>query len=241
MDGVALQRESKAFGLDLTRTQLEAFGLFERKLYEANAVMNLTRVPASECWSRHFLDSLSLSPLIPLNALVLDIGSGGGFPGACLAIARSDLRVVCMDSHQKAFVFLQSLFGSGGLLPVLYRVVLARAELAAHEPEYRERFDFVTGRAVAPLAVQCELSAGFVRVGGEFVPMRTPSDREAARFGSERLGLQLVDLRQVRIGALGADRLFPIYKKVGQTPKDFPRPFAKIKSHPLSKDATNRT
>ncbi len=235
MDGVALAEHAQAFGLALTRTQLEAFAVFERHLYEANAVMNLTRVPQSECWSRHFLDSLALSPLIPNGSSVIDIGSGPGFPGACLAIARADLRVTCLDSSNKAVAFMSRLFAPSGLLPVLFQIVGARAEIAAHDRALRESFDVVTGRAIAPFPIHTEISAGFAKVGGRFVPMRTPKERdEITQFPAAKLGLQLAELKTVRISPLGAERLFPVLLKKGKTPGEFPRGWSQIKSKPLS-------
>ena len=234
MDGKALSDEAKSFGLALTRTQLEAFALYEKRLYEANRAANLTRVPLTECWSRHFLDSLILSPLVPQGATVLDIGSGAGFPGACLAIARPDLTVTCMDSGSKAVLFLRDLFGPGGLLSVLYNVVQGRAEDAALEKRLRESFDFVTGRALAPLPVQAEVSAAFVKVGGLFVPMRTPKDRGVVNFGANRLGLQLIEMKSLRVNPIGAVRFLPVFKKQGRTPTEYPRSWARIKSKPLS-------
>jgi 16S rRNA (guanine527-N7)-methyltransferase len=233
MDGKALQEEAAKLGLHLSRAQLEAFGFFEAALYEANTAMNLTRVPKEECWVRHFLDSLLLSPLVPRGATVLDIGSGGGFPGVCLAIARADLVVSCMDSSGKSVQFLRTNFAPGGRLPFLMEVIEARAEVAAHDSRFREQFDFVTGRAVAPLPIQLELSAGFARVGGLVVPMRTPADREAARGRYEPLGLQLVELRTAVLPPLRATRLFPVYRKQGRTPPEFPRSWAKIRRDPI--------
>lgn len=233
MDGKALQVEVAKLGLKLTRAQLEAFGFFEAALYEANAAMNLTRVPREECWVRHFLDSLLLSPLIPQSASVLDIGSGAGFPGVCLAIARADLVVSCMDSNGKAAQFLRTNFAPGGRMPFLMEVIEARAEEAAHDPRFRERFDVVTGRAVAPLPIQLELSAAFARVGGLVIPMRTPADREAARGRFESLGLQLVELKTATLAPLRAARLFPVYRKKGKMPVEYPRSWAKIRRAPL--------
>ncbi|MCW5946638.1 MAG: 16S rRNA (guanine(527)-N(7))-methyltransferase RsmG [Fimbriimonadales bacterium] len=235
MNGAALSENAAALGVQLTRVQLEAFALFEKFLYEANATMNLTRVPQDECWSRHFLDSLAISPMIPKGSNVLDIGSGPGFPGACLAIARSDLRVTCIDSSNKAVSFMARVFGPNSTLPVLYQVINARAETAAHDSKLRESFDVVTGRAIAPFPVQAEISAAFVKVGGIFVPMRTPKERdEIAKFPAMRLGLHLSEFKSVRVAALGADRLFPNFAKKGKTPGEYPRGWSKIKASPLS-------
>src|ERR1041384_4679794 len=134
-------------GLELTPEQVAQFEAFEAKLYEANAVMNLTRVPREECWLRHFVDSLLFQDLIPLNARVLDIGTGPGFPAWPLACARPDLQVTALDSNGKMLGFLRS-----QPLPNL-EVVQERAE----EWGAFERFGVVTGRALAPLPVQIEL------------------------------------------------------------------------------------
>ncbi len=233
MDGKALLENARQFGLELTRTQLEAFALYEGRLYEANSVMNLTRIAKEDCWSKHFLDSLTLSPHIPKNSTVLDIGTGAGTPGAALAIARPDLTVSVMDSAGKAIGFLDSVFGSAGPLPVLFRIIQARAEDAGRDSKLRESFDFVTGRALAVLPIQGELSAAFVRVGGLFVPMRTPNDKNDVRFGGETLGLQLVETHSPVVKALGATRFLPVYKKTGRTPSEFPRKWAQISTKPL--------
>lgn len=231
MDGKSLADCAAAFGLSLTRTQLEAFALFERRLYEANRAMNLTAVPQSECWRRHFLDSLAISPLIPNKESVLDIGSGPGFPGACLAIARPDLQVSCMDSASKATSFMRDLFSPRGVLPVLFEIIEGRAEEIAHDPSYRERYGVVTGRAVAPFPIQVEVSAAFVSPGGRFVPMRTPTERDRIRSSDvAQFGLRLQALELVRIPALSADRLFPVFMKIGRTPPEFPRKWAQIKA-----------
>jgi 16S rRNA (guanine527-N7)-methyltransferase len=235
VNGAALSENAAAFGLQLTRVQLEAFALFEKFLYESNVTMNLTRVPQSECWSRHFLDSLAISPMIPNGSSVLDIGSGPGFPGACLAIARPDLKVTCMDASSKAVSFMARVFGPHSILPVLYQVINARAETASHDSKLRESFDVVTGRAIAPFPIQAEISAAFVKVGGIFVPMRTPRERdEIANFPVMKLGLHLSEFKSTRIPAIGADRLFPIFSKKGKTPGEYPRGWSKIKSSPLN-------
>jgi 16S rRNA (guanine527-N7)-methyltransferase len=234
VDAGALAAGAKTIGLSLTATQIEALALFERRLYEANAVMNLTRVPQAECWTRHFLDSLVLSPYIPTGSTVLDIGSGPGLPGAVLALARPDLRVTCLDSGGKPVRFMSGLFGPEGPLPVLFQVLQLRAEDAAIDGKYRERYDVVTGRAIAPFPVQAEISAPFASVGGSFLPLRTPAERdEIVRFPASQLGLALTDLKVVRVPGIGADRLIPAFTKRGRTPKEFPRTWSAIKANPI--------
>ena len=85
MNRLAFAEAALSLGIRLSEAQLNAFETYEAALYQANQVMNLTRVPQSEAWIRHFLDSLLLCPLIPEGAKLLDIGTGPGLP-ACQPI-----------------------------------------------------------------------------------------------------------------------------------------------------------
>ena len=184
--------------------------------------MNLTRIPQEEAWLRHFVDSLLFHDLIPEGSLVLDIGSGPGFPAYPLALARPDLRVTALDSSGKMLGFLRM-----QPLPNL-EVVQARAE----ECGLREAFDTVTGRAVAPLPLQLELSAAPLKVGGVLVPMRTPMDD----FGEplwEALGLRPSGFHERTLPFTDVVRVFPTFLKERETPERFPRRWAEMKLRPL--------
>lgn len=221
MDRLAFYGAVKELGMDLSDSQLDQFELFESNLYVVNEERNLTRVPRDECWSRHFLDSLLIAPLIPEGAKVLDIGCGPGFPSWPIACARPDLQVMGMDSNGKMLGFLES-----QTLPNL-SVSSDRAE----ESLLREKFDFVTGRAVAPMAIQCEISAAFLRIGGFFVPMRTQNDQWDAEDALKLIGLEIVNVERRQIGDV--ERVFPMFRKFKATPRKFPRRWAEIKKKPL--------
>jgi 16S rRNA (guanine527-N7)-methyltransferase len=211
-------------GLTLSDAQIEAFESFDERLYAANAVMNLTRVPREEAWLRHFVDSLLFHDLIPEGSEVLDVGTGPGFPAWPLAAARPDLRVTALDSSGKMIGFLAQ-----NPLPNL-RAVVDRAETWG----VREGFDVVTGRAVAPFGIQLELSAPPSKVGGLIIPMRTPSEKEAVKgFPAPELGLQPAGLHERALPGTDIVRLFPVYRKVAATPSKYPRPWAEIKRAPL--------
>ena len=225
MDREAFSNGAAELGLSLSDEQLVQFLEFEERLYAANQVMNLTRVPREECWLRHFLDSLLIQDLIPNGAEVLEIGTGPGFPAWPLACARIDLKVTALDSSGKMIGFLQENPLSN------LQCVLGRAE----EWGVRSEFDVVTGRALAPLTTQLELSAAPCKVGGLVVPMRTPSDEKLAReFQAGMLGLEL-DRIETR-GLPGTDivRMFPIYRKTHKTDSRYPRTWAEIKRAPLA-------
>jgi 16S rRNA (guanine527-N7)-methyltransferase len=205
---------------------LEAFERFEEALYESNRVMNLTRVPREEAWLRHFLDSLLFQDLIPQGARVLDVGTGPGLPAWPLACARPDLQVTALDSNGKMLGFLKS-----QPLPNL-EIVQARAE----EWPRKEAYDVVTGRALAPLPVQLEVSSKPCKVGGAVIPMRTAADRASlAHLRLEGLGLQLDEVVERELPGAEVPRLFPIFRKVSRTDQQFPRRWAEIKAKPLTK------
>ena len=139
---------------------------YHRLLCEWNARMNLTGdTDFAVALYRHYLDSLAplrLEGLFAHGARVIDVGSGAGFPGLPLAIARPDLRVTLLDALQKRISFLSAVVEELGLTHV--RLLHVRAEDGARNPEHRERYDLAVARAVATLPVLCELMLPFVAV-----------------------------------------------------------------------------
>lgn len=224
MDLRRFQAGCARLGLRLSEAQLSEFARFGDALYAANLSMNLTRVPAEKCELLHFLDSLLFQDLVPKHAHVLDVGTGPGFPAWPLARARPDLGVTALDSSGKMMGFLRS-----QLLPNL-ECVECRAEAFSS----REQYDFVTGRAVAPLPIQLELSAAPCRIGGLVVPMRTPGDLvEIERLDVALLGLSLREVVRRVLPDVAALRVFPIYEKTAATPASFPRSWAAMKRKQL--------
>lgn len=185
--------------------------------------MNLTRVPKDESWIRHFADSLLFESVFTEGSQVLDIGTGPGFPAWPLACARPDLKVTAIDSSGKMLGFLEKT-----PLPNL-NLVQVRAE----EWDMREQFDFVTGRALAPLPVQLELSAPLCRIGGFVTPMRTPSDQVILN-SVDLLGLRLEAVKSRQLPDSTTERVMPLYKKVAPANKIYPRRWAEIKKNPLA-------
>lgn len=221
MNRSLLKSNAERIGVSLNEAQLDSFDAYESFLYRVNETRNLTRVPREECWSRHFLDSLTLSPLIKSNSSVLDIGTGAGFPGLCLAITREDLRVTVLDSNSKYIEFVRECVA---LLRIDVRMIHERAEAIAHDAAYREKFDVVTGRAVAPLDAFGEISAAFVAEGGLFLPMRTVTESPAS---FEKFGLKLLQVHDVQVG--DAMRRIPVYEKIAPTDSKYPRKWSQIR------------
>lgn len=223
MDLTPLFEHCQGAGIPLTEEQKAAFHSFAEALSERNTQVNLTRVPADLFAVRHFVDSLLVQEFVPHRSTVLDIGTGPGFPAWPLACARPDLRVTAMDSAGKMLDFLRS-----QPLPNL-EVRLSRAEERADS-----LYDVVTGRAVAPLPVQIELSSNWVKEGGALVLFRTPPERGACDLHDlAKLGLILESLNERELPDGQGSRLFPVYRKVGKSESRTPRKWADMKKKPL--------
>lgn len=140
-------------GLLLTDEQYEKLALFSKGLLEWNRKINLiSRKDTDQLWFSHILHSLT--PLfyleIPTGWRLFDLGTGGGFPGIPLAIARPDLHVTLADSIRKKMTAVEDLVHRLDLANVDVRV--GRAEDIGRETGMARRYDVVVCRAVAPLA-----------------------------------------------------------------------------------------
>ncbi len=223
-------------GLEKHLVHAEMFTNLYEVLVETNKLFNLTAVTSPEgVCSLHFADSLTACELIPESAKVLDIGCGAGFPSLPIAIARSDLSVLGIDSTEKKVEFSADFAKKNGIMN--FSSLSARAEELAHT-NYRESFDFVTARAVARLNVLAELALPFVKLGGYFLAMKGSLGEEEwseAEKGVRTLGGELVKLKEFELNTdRGAQkRTLILIKKTKKTAEIYPRQYAKITKKPL--------
>ena len=207
---------------------------FGELLLEKNKVMNLTAITDPEdVASLHFLDSAALLTLADLkDKTVVDVGTGAGFPGMPLKILEPSIRMTLLDSLGKRITFLQEVCNELGLQNV--QCVHARAEEFA--AEHRGQFDFATSRAVANLSVLCELCLPLVKTGGYFLAMKSV-DSDAELKDAERairtLCGRVERSADYRIPGTEVIHRVIFIKKEAETPKKYPRAFAKIKKNPL--------
>lgn len=213
---------------------IEKLEIFSSSLVEKNKVMNLTGITEPrEIATLHLLDSLSLLPLAALDgASIVDVGTGAGFPGVPLAIALPNSRVTLLDSLNKRVDFLRETGQQLGLTNAEY--VHGRAEEFA--ADHRESYDFAVSRAVASLPMLCELCLPLVKVGGQFLAMKSSHTQEeiaAAGPAISKLGGQITAVKDYTIPTTDVVHRVVCIQKVSPTPKKYPRRFAQIKKAPL--------
>ena len=207
---------------------------FSRMLLEKNQVMNLTAITdPRDVAVLHLLDSLALTGLAGLEGrTVVDVGTGAGFPGVPLAIARPSARVTLLDSLGKRVDFLRESCRTLGLDNV--ECVHGRAEEFAGER--RETFDLAVSRAVAALPVLCELCLPLVKVGGAFWAMKSVDTEEeisASKTAVKVLGGRIQAVNDYTIPTTEVVHRVVCIQKTAPTPKKYPRRFALIKKQPL--------
>jgi len=139
--------------LEISDTQWQLLEKWATLLLDVNQNVNLiSRKETDLLWEKQILPCLSLLIFrkIPAGVDVCDFGTGGGLPGVILAIVRPDLRLTLLDSRQKKVAVVQQMIDTLKLSNV--QTVHGRGEeLGKQRPPWRQRFPFVTARAVAPL------------------------------------------------------------------------------------------
>jgi len=216
-----------------TETRLRAL---VAEVLRVNQQFNLTSVRDPEAaWERHVLDSLEALPTGLLEGVrrVIDVGSGPGFPGLALAMARPQLKMVLLDATAKKCRFLENTIA---MFELNARVVNGRAETIGRNRMYRAAYDVATARAVGSMSEVSELCLPLVRVGGNVILWRGERARDelkSSKKAIELLGGVLSSVKQYSLSAHQGNFHLVVIQKQSETPPRFPRRDGLPKSEPL--------
>ena len=230
-----LKEKAALYGVELDEKALERFDIYARLLVDWNEKINLTAITEpDEIVIKHFVDSLSIFSAvdIPEAARVIDVGTGAGFPGVAMLIARPDLDITLMDSTNKKLNVIRDILENMGLEA---NVVHKRAEEAGQSKDFRETYDFATARAVSNLRDLSEFCLPFVKVGGTFISMKSAKADEEIEEGKKAisvLGGRIKEKKTFNLEDAG-ERTVILIEKSSSTPAKYPRPSAKMTKNPI--------
>lgn len=223
------------FGVSLSDDSVMKFDTYASELVSYNEKVNLTAITQpDDIVVKHFADSLAFIKYSGMKNgdSFADVGTGAGFPGVPVLIAAEGVKVTLFDAVNKKLEFIRSLVSHLGLDA---EIVHIRAEEAGRMPEYREKFDFVTARAVAQLRILSEFCIPLVKVGGSFVSMKGSISEEEKTNGIAaflKLGAELYDDIVYNIHN-GDERNIIIAKKISHVSPKYPRNMGQISKKPL--------
>lgn len=227
-----MSKACESEGLQLTQEQYNKFIKYKELIQEWNEKVNLTAITEeSEIIKKHFIDSIKAFKFEPLkNAKsIIDIGTGGGFPGIPIKIINENTDVVLLDSLNKRINFLNEVISELNLKNIT--AIHGRAEDFSRESKYREKFDIAISRAVSNLRVLSEYCIPYVKLNGYFISLKGPSVEEEILEAKNTIGVlggKITEVIQVEIEDSDLKHNLVIIKKVRQTPKQYPRKYGQI-------------
>ena len=230
-----LKENMNNIGVDISEQKTLKFYNYMNMLLEWNEKIYLTAiVEPKEIILKHFVDSATIEKYFKLNSKIIDIGTGAGFPGIPINIIRDDLDITLMDSLNKRINFLDKVIDENHLKNI--DTIHARAEELARNENHREKYDIATSRAVASLNVLLEYMMPFVKVGGYCICMKGSNIDQEIKDSGKALTILNGKIEKIDNFILpGSDynRSIILIKKIGETPKRYPRKSGTPSKEPL--------
>ena len=222
---VELKEEAMQFGIELSEKEQNNFYNYMKLLLDWNEKINLTAITEpKEVITKHFVDSLSITPYINENDRILDIGTGAGFPGIPLKIVLEKNEITLLDSLNKRINFLNEVIEKLELKNI--QAIHGRAEEFNKIDGNRESYDIVVSRAVAKLNVLLEYMLPFVKLNGRCICMKSADideELKEAKNAIKILGGEIEKIDEITLKNTDIKRKIIVIKKINNTPNKYPR------------------
>ena len=204
---------SRLLGVEIDEGVTAQFSVHASELIRWNRKINLTAITdPRDIAIKHFIDSLAPSKRIPDEARVLDIGSGGGFPGIPLKILKPFLSVLMIDSARKKVNFLKHVLRTLDLEHI--EALQIRAETLSKDPEFANSFDVIISRALSDLAPFLKNALPLLAPQGTILAMKgktDPEELDAVRANIPQ-DLYSLEIENYRLPSMNAQRCIVVIK-----------------------------
>lgn len=209
-----LKKGANELEIAISAMQLESFALYANELCRWNSKINLTSIiRPDEIAIKHFLDSLTLFKYTPLTGNLLDIGSGGGFPGIPLKIISPETFVVSVDAVAKKINFQKHIVRTLGLAG--FTALHSRVENLV--PEYTGNFNLVVSRAFADIPEFVKHALPLLSNEGVIIAMKGKSggnEADAATDEIRMLGAAVTDVHEFELPILKDLRTLIVIRRI---------------------------
>lgn len=220
-----MKEYAKEIGILLQEKQINQFYKYMEVLLIENEKINLTAITKpEEIILKHFIDSITISKYVKLNAKLIDVGTGAGFPGIPLKIMREDIEITLLDSLNKRVNFLKGIIEQLGLTKI--EAIHSRVEEFGKNKKYREKFDYATSRAVANLSTLAEYLIPLVSLNGCCIGMKGAEVEEEIQKSKRAitiLGGKIEEIEKFQLPKSDMNRNIVVIRKVNRTPCKYPR------------------
>lgn len=213
--------------IKLNSTQKKLLERYFDLIKQFNSILNLiSRNEIDFFWEKQIMDSLQLINFIKFQKgeKVIDLGSGGGVPGIPLAIMYPETDFLLVDSVAKKVDALNKIISNLQLKNV--KAISGRIEDLAHKEAFREKYDYVTAKALAPMNILLEYAMPFLKVGGSLIAYKGLNYNNEIEDSKNALNLLKSNIKDIKEYTLNNDlgsRTLIFVEKLAKTDNIFPR------------------